>query len=150
MANIKEQLKDYLDLLNMVYKWKESEEIFELTFRERKDDKPVSKKPTGTESFTYTIEIRPGKKWIQIYCDVYPLAKIPSEKRDAVFLDLLRCNRDYAEVCFDFDKERGFIGTSQEMMIQGLNFDSFREEFLAVPWAVKKFWAEIARSHNLK
>ena len=35
------------------------------------------------------------------------------------------------------------------MMIQGLNFDGVREEFLAVPWAVKKFWSEIAKKHGL-
>lgn len=149
MTDIKEQISDYLNLLNMVYKWNESEGIFELEFRERRDEKPMSREPRDVESFTYTISIRPGKKWIQIYADVYPLEKIPSEKRDEVFLDLLRCNREYAEVCFDFDKERGFIGTSQEMMIQGLNFDLFREEFLAVPWTVKKFWSEVTRNHGL-
>jgi hypothetical protein len=48
------------------------------------------------------------------------------------------------------DEARGVIGTSQEMMAQGLNFDEFREEFLAVPWAVKKFWSEVAKKHGLK
>ncbi len=125
--------------------------MFELIFSERKDGKAaspgMSDEPTA---FQYTLYIRPGIKWIQIYTDVFPLDKIPEAKQKNVFLDLLHANRKYAEVCFDFDKERGYIGTSQEMMIQGLNFDAFREEFLAVPWAVKNFWSEIANKHGLR
>jgi hypothetical protein len=82
--------------------------------------------------------------------DIYPVKSVPTEKKADLLQDLLACNRKYAEVCFDFNEERGMLGTSQEMMTQGLNFDEFREEFLAVPWAVKKFWAEVAKKHGLK
>ena len=149
MSDIKEQLKDYLDLLGMVYKWNEKEGAFELEFQERKDEKPASK-ASQEDTFRYMIKVRPSKNWVQVYTDIYSLEKIPGEKRDKVFLDLLRCNRDYAEVCFDYDSDRKIIGTSQEMMIQGLTFDLFRGEFLAVPWAVKKFWAEVAKNHGLE
>ncbi|TFG33530.1 hypothetical protein EU527_07935 [Candidatus Thorarchaeota archaeon] len=151
MVDIRNQIEDYLVLLNMKYSWNEKEGLFELVFSERKDGKPADPEMGDDAStFQYTLYISPGLKWIQVYTDVYPLDKIPKDKQNAVFLDFLEANRKYAEVCFDFDKKRGFIGTSQEMMIQGLNFDLFREEFLAVPWAVKNFWTEIATRHNLK
>ena len=135
----------------MKYSWNEKEGLFELLFSERKDGKAASPGMSDdVNAFQYTIYIRPGMKWIQIYTDVYPLDRIPEGKKDVVFLALLEANRKYAEVCFDFDKDRAYIGTSQEMMIQGLNFDAFREEFLAVPWAVKTFWTEIASKHGLK
>jgi hypothetical protein len=86
---------------------------------------------------------------VQIYADVFPISRIPEERQSNVFLDSLRANRKYAEVCFDYDDIKGVIGTSQEMMVQGLNFDTFREEFLAVPWAVKRFWTEIAKKNRL-
>jgi len=151
LTDIIEQIQDYLELLNMKYNWNEKEGLFELVFSERKDAKAATPKMSGdVNSFQYTIYIRPGVKWIQIYTDVFPLSQIPENKQGALILDLLHANRKYAEVCFDFDKERGYIGTSQEMMIQGLNFDAFREEFLAVPWAVKNFWSEIANKYGLK
>ncbi|MHA1864667.1 MAG: hypothetical protein ACTSWA_12925 [Candidatus Thorarchaeota archaeon] len=148
MTDVKSQIEDYLTLLDMKHTWNAKEGFFELVFRERKDNKTAT--PDDSKAFQYTIYIRVGTKWIQIYTEVYPLSKIPDQKRDEVFLELLLANRKYAEVCFDFDKERGFIGSSQEMMVQGLNFDGFREEFLAVPWAVKKFWTEIAPKFGLK
>ncbi len=151
MSDIIDQIQDYLEILNMKYNWNEKDGVFELLFSERKDTKAASPGMNDEpNSFQYTLYIRPGIKWIQIYTDVFPLDKIPEAKQKAVFLDLLNANRKYAEVCFDFDRERGYIGTSQEMMIQGLNFDAFREEFLAVPWAVKNFWTEIANKHGLK
>ena len=151
MADIRSQIEDYLELLDMKYLWNEEEGVFELVFSERKDEKSVSE-TTDDENLTfkYTIFIKPGIKWIQIYADVFPLSDISDEKKLSIFLDLLKANRKYAEVCYDFDEARGFIGTSQEMMIQGLNFDGFREEFLAVPWAVKKFWTEVATKHGLE
>ena len=151
MVDIRSQIEEYLDLLNMKRYWNEKDGIFELIFNERKDEKAASYEAIDDKNhFQYSLFIRPGVKWIQIYTDVYPIDKIPENKRNAVFLDLLIANRKYAEVCFDYDTERGYIGTSQEMMIQGLNFDGFREEFLAVPWAVKNFWTEIASKHGLK
>lgn len=151
MRDVRSQIEDYLNLLEMKYHWNEEEGVFELVSSERKDEQPANE---STEDdalmFKYTIFVKPGTKWVQVYSDVYPLSKIPDEKKPTVFLDLLRSNRKYAEVCFDFDEARGYIGTSQEMMIQGLNFDGFREEFLAVPWAVKNFWTEIAKRHSLE
>ena len=148
MVDIKSQIEDYLDLLKMKHTWNARENVFELVFSERKDNKTAT--PGDDNTFQYTIHVKPGTKWIQIYTEVYPLSKIPDKKRDKVLLELLLANRKYAEVCFDFDEERKFIGSSQEMMVQGLNFDGFREEFLAVPWAVKKFWTEIAPKFGLK
>jgi hypothetical protein len=151
LIDIRSQIEDYLDLMNMKHYWNEEEGTFELVFTERKDEQSANATTEDDgESFKYTIFVRPGVKWIQIYTDVYPINKIPEDKKLPVFLDLLGSNRKYAEVCYDHDEARGFIGTSQEMMIQGLNFDGFREEFLAVPWAVKKFWTEIASKHNLE
>ena len=143
---IKTQLSEYLDLLKMKYTWNDEEGLFELEFTERKDDQPATHTPDGDEEkyFRYKINIKPGEKWIQIYCDIYEIENIPQSKRDDVFLELLTMNRRYAEVCYDFDENKGTIGTSQEMQITGLNFDVFREEFLAVPWSVKKFWTEVA------
>lgn len=147
--DIRSQIEEYLNLLNMKHSWNDESGVFELIFSERKDELPASLEGDDQGLFKYTIHVRPTAKWIQIYTDVYPLGKIPAEKRADVFLDLLEANRRYAEVCFDFDESRGFIGSSQEMMIQGLNFDGFREEFLAVPWAVKQFWTTIAKKHGL-
>ena len=151
MVDIQDQLEDYLNLLDLKHYWNEKENVFELIFSERKDEKSASELAEDDAlTFKYTIFVRPGIKWIQVYTDVYPLSKIPDEQKPTVFLDLLSSNRKYAEVCFDLDEARGFIGTSQEMMVQGLTFDVFREEFLAIPWAVKKFWTEIAKKHNLE
>jgi hypothetical protein len=151
MVDVKDQLEDYLNLLDLKHYWNENETVFELVFSERKDEQSASElSEDDSLTFKYTIFVRPGIKWVQVYTDVYPLSKIPDEQKPTVFLDLLSSNRKYAEVCFDFDEARGFIGTSQEMMVQGLTFDVFREEFLAVPWAVKKFWTEIATKHNLE
>lgn len=143
---VRTQLSEYLDLLKMKYVWNDEEGLFELEFSERKDEEPAAHTPEGDEDkyFRYTIKIKPGEKWIQIYCDIYKLEDLPQSKRDDVFQELLSMNRRYAEVCYDYDEKRGFIGTSQEMQIIGLNFDVFREEFLAVPWSVKKFWTEVA------
>jgi hypothetical protein len=151
LTDVKLQIEEYLKLLDMKYSWDEKDGIFELVFSERKDAKTYSPdaKDDGM-SFSYSINISPGERWVQIYTDVIPVSDIPEEKRSTVFLDLLHANRKYAEVCFDFDKSRGMIGTSQEMMVQGMNFDTFREEFLAVPWAVKRFWIEIAKKHRLE
>ncbi|MHA1613818.1 MAG: hypothetical protein ACTSYJ_03170 [Candidatus Thorarchaeota archaeon] len=148
MVDIKSQIEDYLDLLKMKHTWNARENVFELVFSERKDKKTAT--PGDDNTFQYTVHVKLGTKWIQIYTEVYPLSKIPDKKRDKVLLELLLANRKYAEVCFDFDKDRKIIGSSQEMMVQGLNFDGFREEFLAVPWAVKKFWTEIAPKFGLK
>ena len=148
MVEIKSQIEDYLDLLGMSHTWNKKEGLFELVFSERKDSKNAT--PDDKKTFQYTIYIKPGQKWIQIYTDVYPIKNIPEKKREDVFVELLNANRQYAEVCFDFDKDHEYIGTSQEMMVQGLNFDGFREEFLAVPWAVKKFWSEIAHKFDLE
>jgi len=149
--DIRSQIEDYFDLLDMKYEWNDDAEAYELVFRERKDELPAK---AGVEEdgkyFRYSIWVKPMTKWIQIWCDVYPIEDIPSDMKDEVFLSLLKSNREYAEVCFDYDKERDMIGTSQEMMIQGLNFDGFREEFLAVPWSVKKFWTTIAEDYDLK
>jgi len=41
------------------------------------------------------------------------------------------------------------IGTSQETLLEGLNFDTFRAEFLAVPWSVRNFWADSAKRYGL-
>jgi len=151
LVEIQDQIEDYLEILDMKYTWNDKESMFELLFNERKDGKAASPEMTDDDNtFQYALYIRPGMKWIQIYTNIYPLDKIPDSKRLAVFLSLLEANRKYAEVSFDYDKDRGYIGTSQEMMIQGLNFDLFREEFLAVPWAVKTFWTEIASKHGLK
>ncbi|MGY5855605.1 MAG: hypothetical protein RTS72_03335 [Candidatus Thorarchaeota archaeon] len=151
MVEVRDQLEDYLNLLDMKHFWNEKETVFELVFSERKDEQTASESVEEDElSFKYTIFVKPGTKWVQVYTDVYPLSDIPEEKKSSVYLDLLGSNRKYAEVCFDFDEARGFIGTSQEMMVQGLTFDGFREEFLAVPWAVKKFWTEIAKKHGLE
>ncbi|MFW9975705.1 MAG: hypothetical protein ACFFDQ_10590 [Candidatus Thorarchaeota archaeon] len=150
MVDVRSQIEEYLDILNMRYYWNEEEGVFELVFSERKDELSASESTEDDAlSFKYTVFIRPGEKWIQVYAAVYPLDNVPDEKKQSVILDLLHTNRKYAEVCFDFDEPRGCIGTSQEMMIKGLNFDTFREEFLAVPWAVKKFWTEIATKHGL-
>jgi len=149
LVDVRNQIEDYLNLLNMRHYWNEEEGLFELVFSERKDEQPASESTDDALSFKYTVFIKPGVKWIQIYSDVYPVNKIPPEKKHSVLLDILNCNRKYAEVCFDFDEPRGCIGTSQELLIKGLNFDGFREEFLAVPWAVKKFWTEIAKKHGL-
>jgi len=148
MVDIKAQIEDYLKLLDMKHSWNSKEEYFELVFSERKDGKPVT--PEDKDAFQYSIFIRPGIKWIQIYTDIYALSDIPVNKREEVFFELLLANRKYAEVCFDFNFEHKYIGSSQEMMVQGLNFDGFREEFLAVPWAVRKFWTEIAPKFGLK
>jgi hypothetical protein len=151
LVDIRSQIEDYLDLLDMNHFWNEEEGVFELVFNERKDEQSASESTDDDAlSFKYTLFVKPGEKWIQIFTDVYPVSKIPEEKKQFVYLDLLGSNRKYAEVCFDFDESRGFIGTSQEMMVQGLSFDGFRAEFLAVPWAVKKFWTEIAKKHNLE
>ncbi len=151
MVDVRDQIEDYLNLLDMKYFWNEKETVFELVFSERKDELTANGSVEDNElTFKYTVFVKPGTKWIQIYTDVYPLSEIPEEKKPSVFLELLHANRKYAEVCFDFDEARGFIGTSQEMMVQGLTFDGFREEFLAVPWAVKKFWIEIAKKHGLE
>jgi len=150
LVDVRRQVEEYLDLLDMKYIWDDKEGIFELVFSERKD--ALTYTPQAEDdgmSFSYTICISLGEQWIQIYTDVIPLEKIPKEKRSEVFLDLLRANRKYAEVCFDYDENRGMIGTSQEMMVQGLNFDAFKEEFLAVPWAVKRFWIEIAKNYKI-
>jgi hypothetical protein len=144
------QIQDYLDLLNMKHSWNEKEDVLELVFSERKDERPADATAANDDDqFTYTIRIRIGGRWVQIFCDVYSLDDVPDNKRGEVLLDLLGANRKYAEVCFDYDADKRIIGTSQEMMIRGLNFDGFREEFLAVPWAVKKFWSEIAKKHGL-
>lgn len=148
MVNIKSQIEDYLELLDMQYTWNSKKKFFELVFSERKDSKIAT--PDDDSAFQYTIFIQPGSKWIQIYADIYPLNNIPEKKREKIFLELLLANRKYAEVCFDYDNDRKCIGTSQEMMVNGLNFDGFRAEFLATPWAVKKFWTEIAPKFNLK
>jgi len=148
MVDVKSQIEDYLELLDMTHTWNSKKKLFELVFSERKDSKTAT--PDDDTTFQYTIYIRPGSKWIQIFTDVYPLGDIPDKKREKVFLELLLANRKYAEVCFDFDKDAKNIGTSQEMMAQGLNFDGFRAEFLVVPWAVKKFWTEIAPKFGLK
>ncbi|MGY5858544.1 MAG: hypothetical protein RTU63_04180 [Candidatus Thorarchaeota archaeon] len=148
MVDIKSQIEGYLDLLDMKHTWNSKGKLIELVFSERKDSKTAT--PDDDSAFQYTIYIRTGSKWIQIFTDVYPLANIPEKKREKVFLELLLANRKYAEVCFDFDKDRKIIGTSQEMMVQGLNYEGFSSEFLAVPWAVKKFWTEIAPKFGLK
>jgi len=151
LVEVKAQVAEYLDLLKMKYAWKEKEGHFELVFSERKDDRPASAARLDEEGyFRYIIRIRPTEKWVQVSSDIYPVKSVPPEKKADLLQDLLACNRKYAEVCFDFNEERGMLGTSQEMMTQGLNFDEFREEFLAVPWAVKKFWAEVAKKHGLK
>ncbi len=149
--DLRAQVADYLDLLKMKYKWNDEESCFELIFTERKDEQPAAPEPTEDSDlyFKYTIKIGIGERWVQVYCDIYPLDKIPKEKREEVLLDLLSFNRKYAEVCFDYDESTGVIGTSQEQMVQGFNFDGFREEFFAVPWAVKKFWSDIAKKHGL-
>ncbi len=151
MVNVVSQIQDYLKLLNLKFMWNSSDGVFELVFTERKDGKPVVDETVEDDvQFKYVVFVKPGEKWVQVFCDIYPLDKIPEEKRDAVFLDLLAANRDYAEVCFDFDKARGIVGSSQEMLSVGLNFDVFRDEFFAVPWAVKKFWTDIATKHGLE
>ncbi|NWF95551.1 MAG: hypothetical protein HXY34_05375 [Candidatus Thorarchaeota archaeon] len=150
MAEVKSQIEDYLSLMKMKYTWDEKAGAFQLLFTERKDARPVS--PSDMEqkdTFRYVVTVKPFGKWVQIRADVYPLEMIPQEKLAQVLMDLLTANLKYPEVCFDLDQERGIIGTSQEMMTQGLNFDGFREEFFAVPWAVKRFWAEIAPKHGL-
>ncbi|MBS3795217.1 MAG: hypothetical protein KGY80_09985 [Candidatus Thorarchaeota archaeon] len=148
---VKEQIASYLDLLEMKHSWNDEKREFELLFKERKDNIPASPMVTEDEDhFRYKINVVLSEKWVQVYCDVYPLEKIPEQKKSEILLDLLGANRKYAEVCFDYDQEGDIIGTSQEMMVQGLNFDAFREEFLAVPWAVKRFWSEIAKKHNLE
>lgn len=148
MVDVRGQIEDYLNLLGMKHSWNEETGTFELLFTESKNGVTAdSRDAQGT--FRYTIYVRPTSKWIQIFTDVYPLEKIPDEKRGEVFLDLLAANRKYAEVCFDLEESSGYIGSSQEMMVQGLNFDGFREEFLAVPWAVRQFWTDIAKKHNL-
>jgi hypothetical protein len=149
---IKLQIGEYLDLLSMTYAWNDEKGLFELEFTERKDELPATHAPDDDEEkyFRYTIEIKPGEKWIQVYCDIYKLDDIPQTKRDDVFLELLTMNRRYAEVCYDYDDAGGCIGTSQEMQITGLNYDVFREEFLAVPWSVKKFWTELAPKFELE
>ncbi len=149
MVDVRGQIEDYLNLLGMKHTWDEESGVFELLFTETKNGSPDAPGSAG-DAFRYTIYIRPTAKWIQIFTDVYPLKEIPEDKRADVYLDLLAANRRYAEVCFDFEESRGYIGSSQEMMVQGLNFDGFREEFLAVPWAVKQFWTEIAKKHGLE
>jgi hypothetical protein len=151
IMEIKTQLGEYLDLLKMKYVWQDEGGLFELQFTERKDEKPASHAPDEDEEkyFRYTIKIKPGEKWIQVYCDIYKLDDIPQTKRDDVFMELLTMNRRYAEVCYDFDEGSKTIGTSQEMQVTGLNFDIFREEFLAVPWSVKKFWTDVATKFEL-
>ena len=148
MVDIKSQIEDYLNLLDMSHTWNSKKKHFELVFSERKDSKTAT--PDDDSAFQYTIYVNPGSKWIQIFTDIYPLSDIPDSDREQVYLEMLHANRKYAEVCFDIDEDRKFIGTSQEMMVQGLNFDSFKAEFLAVPWAVKKFWIEIAPKFDLK
>ena len=148
MVDIKSQIEDYLKLLDMKHTWNSKKKLFELVFSERKDSKTATH--DDDSAFQYTIYISPGSKWVQIFTDVYPVTNIPEKKREKVFLELLFANRKYAEVCFDFDKDRKMIGSSQEMKVQGLNLDGFRAEFLAVPWAVKKFWTEIAPKFGLK
>jgi hypothetical protein len=147
MVDIKSQIEDYLGLLDMQYTWNSKKKFFELVFSERKDSKTAT--PDDDSLFHYTITIQLGLKWVQIFADIYPLKSIPEEKREKLFLELLLANRKYAEVCFNYDKDNKFIGTSNEMMVSGLTFDGFRAEFLAIPWAVKKFWTEIAPKFGL-
>ncbi len=149
--DIIDQIADYFNLLKFKFTKSAEGDAFHLVFTERKDEQPASPTaPDDEKTFRYTINVTISDKWVQVYCDVYPLDKIPDEQRAGVFLDLLAMNRKYAEVCFDYDAERGIIGTSQEMLVRGLNFDLFRDEFLAVPWAVKRFWVEIASKHGLQ
>ena len=94
VVDVIRQIEDYLDLLGMKYSWDDKEGIFELLFSERKDSKTYA--PNLEEdglSFKYTIYIRPGERWVQVYTDIISLDRIPAEKRDDVFLDLLRANR---------------------------------------------------------
>ena len=108
MADTKDQIADYLNLLDMKHAWNSKKKRFELVFSERKDSKTATL--DDDTAFQYTIYIQPGSKWIQVFTDVYPLDNIPEKKREQVFLELLLANRNYAEVCFDFDKDRKMIG----------------------------------------
>jgi hypothetical protein len=150
MVDIRAQIEQYLELMKIKYMWNARDNCYELAFAERRDGLPASSYPTKDPGqFKYTIKVKPGEKWIQISTDIYPIDRVPQEKLVQLLIDLLSSNRKMAEVCFDLDEERGMIGNSQEMMTQGLNFDLFREEFLVVPWTVKRFWTEIAKKHGL-
>ncbi len=151
MTDLKKQIAEYLELMRLRYGWNEQTGCFELPFTERKDALPMTTtiSPQDKSVFRYTVMIRPTDKWVEIYTDICPLASIPVEKQVPFLLDLLAANRKYAEVCFDYDERRGTIGTSQEILSSSLNFDIFRNEFGAIPWAVKKFWSEIASKYGL-
>ncbi len=150
MMDVREQIEDYFKLMGLKYTWNSVAHRFELGFTERKDERPASPTVEDEATFRYTVNVEITDKWVQVYCDVYELEKVPADRREAVLIDLLSLNRKYAEVCYDYDPRRGMIGTSQEMLVQGLNFDLFRDEFMAVPWAVKRFWVEIAATHGLE
>ena len=79
MVDIKSQIEDYLGLLNMKHTWNAKESVFELVFSERKDNKTAT--PDDANTFQYTIYVKPGSKWIQIYTEVYKVASIPDKKR---------------------------------------------------------------------
>ncbi len=150
MVDVKAQIADYLEILKMKYLWNEKESSFELVFTERKDGRPIASSAADTRSqFNYTIKVKVAEKWIQVSSNIISLDDIPEEKRLPLAIELLSSNRKFPEVCFDLDETRRMIGTSQEMMTQGLNFDTFREEFLAVPWSVKRFWTDLAKRHGL-
>ncbi|MHA1960053.1 MAG: hypothetical protein ACW99U_07470 [Candidatus Thorarchaeota archaeon] len=145
------QIAEYLDLLNFSYKWNEAEGTFHLVFAEKIDGKdPDSGRKDEKGKVEYTIRISVSSNWVQVHTDIYEIDKIPDEKKSEVMLDLLAANRKYAEVCFDFNETSRCIGTSQEQSKRALSFDTFKAEFLAVPWAVRKFWSDIAKKHNLE
>ncbi len=151
MTDVKKQIADYMEFMRLRFGWNEQTGCFELPFTERKDVQPMTTSASQQAPvFKYVIYVRPTDKWVEIYTDVYPLARVPPDKQMPFLLDLLAANRKYAEVCFDFDERRGMIGTSQEILTHGLNFDLFRDEFGAVPWAVKKFWSDIAPKYGLE
>lgn len=150
MADVKAQIAGYLELLKMKYLWNEKESSFELIFTERKDGRPIAASAGDTKSqFNYTVKVKISEKWVQVSSNIIPIDAIPEEKRLSLLTELMSSNRKFPEVCYDIDEPRRMIGTSQETLLEGLNFDTFRAEFLAVPWSVRNFWADSAKRYGL-
>ncbi|MEM2143017.1 MAG: hypothetical protein QXQ81_07170 [Candidatus Thorarchaeota archaeon] len=149
-SQIRSQIEQYFKIMRLKYTWKPDAQCYELAFTERKDGLPVSQTTTSDpQQFNYMVRVKIGDAWIQIFADLCPIDRVPRDRLQELLIDLMRCNREIPEVCFDYNVATSNIGTSQETMVQGLNFDVFRAEFYAVPWAVRYFWSHIAGKYGL-
>ena len=62
---------------------------------------------------------------------------------------LLRASHTIPEVSFDLDKD-GNIGTSQEIHLKALNFESFKSELKAIPTAITYFLESVGPECGLE